>query len=416
MFWSVTLSLLFGIWASAFLPMCMEWGVLVSLFAYVVSWMLIRGKRSASGVLLLGVFSFAVAYGQARRALADDGVERGSGKAVSEYVRRAESSLAQTNLSDDHQHLLGAMLLGDRERLTKEQKTLFRMSGSQHLLALSGVHLGILFSLINLLVLRRVRFTRWRWPVLFATLFFLWSYALVVGMPKSLMRAGLMLTLYQVGHFSYRDSFGHEILSSTIFLMLLIDPLSAFDIGAQLSVAALTGMTCFAPLLANFFSRYDVDGSRIPPRWPWAVSLWKAFAFSFSAWLFTMPLTMFYFGQFQVWQPLVGVFLVPAVSLMLYPAVVLIALSIAGVWMLALPLSTFLDGFMSVVELILKACASLPASSVTLPHATLWHVGLLYFLFAILGVAMRYPSRRIALLSALLVILTLAFFAFLKTV
>lgn len=408
MFWSVTLSLLFGVWLSPYVPLSLEWQLVLLLLLLLLSFVFFRLGRSVWALLLAGIFVTGSTYSRLRMLLSDSGA---SERRVSETIVHAEEALAGTSLSASHQALLHAMMLGDKKGLSKEQKSLFRNAGAQHLLALSGLHLGILLTLVSVLILRRVRFTRWRWPVLLATLALLWWYALMVGLPRSLLRATIMATLFLIGRFSYRATKGHEVLSSALFIMLLIDPNCASDIGAQLSVMALVGITVFAPSLYELWTIRDAANDYVRPRFPWMFTAWRYFCVSFSAWLFTMPLILYYFGQFQPWQAITGVFLVPVTSVVLYFAVFVLFLALSGVTFVFPLLSDLLDILMGWQDGMLRACGSLPLSVVTLHRVTMWHVGLIYMLFAVLCIALYNKSRKVLFMATLLSALLLSLLA-----
>ncbi len=408
----VTLALLLGVILAPYLP-CSIWeGVAAMSILIALSFFLFHRDINSWYVLVLSIVVFGFTYSKLRAQLSNETTDR---PPVSAYVIKAEKSLTRSRLSPEHQHVLSAMLMGDRQKLTQEQKLTFRNAGAQHLLALSGLHLAILTTLLYSLILRRARFTRWRWPALLATLFLLWWYAFMVGMPMSLMRASLMYTLFIVGQFSNRGTRGYEILSSTVFLMLLIEPQCAFDIGAQLSVAALVGLTLFAPVLSNITMMTDIADEYAPPRFPWLQRLWSFVCVSFSAWLFTMPLIIYYFQQLQVWQPLVSTILVPATSILLHTGVVVVALSLLGSEILLTPLSILQDLLMDGFDWILSLAAALPYSTVNLQGISVLHVLLLYGLFAILGVALKYHSLRVWLTATFCCVVLLTLMMLLST-
>ena len=406
----VTLSLLLGVLLSPFLPVGYWTEVAALLVCLLLSYYFFAKNINIKGILLLGVFSFGLSYPKLRIYLSP----HAKGKPeVSAYVRKAEQSLEQTQLSAEHQRLLGAMLLGDRKGLGKEQKALFQQAGAQHLLALSGFHLGVLVSILSFLLLQRVRFSRWRWLVLLATLFLLWWYAVMVGLPMSLLRATMMYTLFLIGNFSNRSTCKYEILSSTVFLMLLFDPQCAYDVGAQLSVMAMVGLTVFAPNLQSIFEVPDSAGQYVPPRFPLLQLVWRYFCYSLSAWLFTMPLVMFYFGQLQVWQPVVNTFLVIFVSFMLYSAVLLLFLCLCGLPLLADPVSLVVEKLMSAFDWMLYLSSSLPMSTLKLQAVSLPIVVLMYAIFAMLGIALANRSARVLVASTISCAILLALMALL---
>lgn len=331
---------------------------------------------------------------------------------TSSLVLHGREVYAQSGLSQPHRAVLEAMLLGDRSELTYEQKQLFRQAGAQHVLALSGMHLGILLALLSFLFLPFVRFSRWRWPSLFFVLLLLWSYTYMVGMPKSLLRASLMTSLFLVGRFSLRPTRGYELLGTVVLLMLLADPQCAFDIGAQLSVAAMVGLTCFYPVFARVLASSEpiAQYAHMPRKGNKLANLFRFCTVSLSAWMFTMPLVLYYFKQFQPWQPLASVVLIPITTLVLYGGVLLYVVVVCGWGVLSAYLVVGLDGLMQVQDVWLACCAALPMSNVSVHHVSLWHVALLYLFYAILWMLLRYRTPKILALSCLVgVVILLSF-------
>ncbi len=338
--------------------------------------------------------------------------EDGTPSMVERLSRKASSvsreSLMACGMSEEHVSVLNAMLAGDRKSLSAEQKYRFRGAGVQHLLALSGLHLGIFLALFSFLWLRRVRFTRWRWPVLWATMVLLWGYCFLAGMPQSLLRSVLMATLYYMALFRTEESHMGINLAHTMLLMLLIDPMCLFDVGTQLSFSAVAALTWLYPILDSMipFSPFPADW-----RERWCKRVWRLFLVSLTAWLGTMPLCLFYFHQFQPWQPLVSVLLVPMTTLLLYLAVVLLLLGLCGLFLLSRPLAWLVGGYMDAENWILDVAGRLPGSTLFCPDIHWGHVVLFYLLLFLLGVGISSP-RKVLLWTfpaVLLVFLVLLF-------
>lgn len=335
---------------------------------------------------------------------------------VSAHVVWMEERLGQSALSSAHRAELHAMLLGDRSGLTEEQTLAFRRAGASHLLALSGTHLGILLTLVTFLFLRRARFTRWRWPVLLFALALLWFYVFMVGMPKSLLRAALMATLFLLGRFCHRPGRGADVLASTVFLMLIFDPLCVFDVGAQLSVAALVGLVFLLPLFLGALPSFTMIEKEMMDRGRYCAIqalCWvgTGFAVSLSAWLATMPLVLYYFHQVQPWQLLTGIILVPFTSLLLYGGVLVFLCYGVGGLKLGAWLSALLDELMSWHDALLSFCGRLPLACLETHRVSLWHIVLLYAMVWSIWIMWQNPTRRIVFASSLLLLLLLTLFA-----
>lgn len=429
MHWYLTIPFALGILLSP--QIGADYGWICSLLAasMLLLWLVYKKKRNIIPLLFLNTFLLGMGYchlrsatevttGQQHVAIPTNTSyknnperSRHKSKTPSATIRRIEESLTRAHLSRQHQAVLSAMLLGDRTSLDRQQKKDFQQAGAQHLLALSGIHLGILLTMLGVLFLPRVRCSRWRWPVFLCIMMVLWSYVAMVGVPKSLLRAALMSSLFLLGKFSSRPTRGYEILGTVVLLMLLADPLCAFDIGAQLSIVALTGLTCFYPVFENFL---------LPDKYPCRnstafiirnVNRFLRFCFvSLSAWLFTTPLILYHFQQFQPWQPLTSIILIPLTSVVLYGGVLTIIFCMLGCTAAITPLSAFLDKLMDVQDGAIQLCSSLPASCIKVPDVDLWQMLLLYLFFAETWVILRYRSARIMAYASALCIITLLLF------
>lgn len=152
--------------------------------------------------------------------------------------------------------VLAALTLGDKSLITPSTRQLFSDTGTSHILALSGLHLGIIISLFNLLLLRHLRKKRSRLIASALLLSLLWTFAFMTGLSISLLRAVFMFTLLQIGVCLQRTSNSSlNSLAIAALLLLIIDPLTLFDVGFQLSFSAV-----FFILITNdyVFSRYQL--------------------------------------------------------------------------------------------------------------------------------------------------------------
>ncbi|MGM9694838.1 MAG: ComEC/Rec2 family competence protein, partial [Alloprevotella sp.] len=160
-------------------------------------------------------------------------------------VERLRRSLAETyraHFEAAGAAFFAALTLGDRSSLSPDTRELFSQMGVAHVLALSGLHLGVLFSLFRFFV-RRDRMS----PKLYLTaelLFFLclWFFVFLAGASLSLQRAATMFTLMQLSHWFRRGTQSGDNLCLAAFLILLFSPFSLFDLGFQLSVLSVVGI------------------------------------------------------------------------------------------------------------------------------------------------------------------------------
>ncbi|WP_341226263.1 ComEC/Rec2 family competence protein [uncultured Arcticibacterium sp.] len=178
-----------------------------------------------------------------------------------------------------------AMLLGTKDELDNETRDAYATAGAVHILAVSGLHVGILMLMLNFLFspLKRK-------PILFGilTVTLLWAYAVFTGLSPSVTRATLMFSLFQLGTMFKRDKNSINVLAGSAFLLLLFKPFWLFEVGFQLSYLAIFGIIYLFPYLNKLYE---------PKNWLLA-KLWQISIVSIAAQLFTFPLSIYYFHQF----------------------------------------------------------------------------------------------------------------------
>lgn len=153
--------------------------------------------------------------------------------------RQGLSAQYFSHLESEEAAIVAAMSLGDKRSLAAAQRQSFSATGVSHVLALSGLHLGILFSLYSLLFVNRLRSRRGRVLASLLGVALLWGFALLVGFPLSLVRATVMFTLWQLSVVLYSDRNSLNNLALAALLILLFSPASLFDIGFQLSFTSV---------------------------------------------------------------------------------------------------------------------------------------------------------------------------------
>lgn len=205
--------------------------------------------------------------------------------------------------------ILAAMTLGDKHAVSPEQKEQFSVAGTSHLLALSGLHLGIIYMLLSLLFRSR------RWQLLSQLLIIasVWSFVLLVGMPSSVVRAAVMITIYAFVSLLNRRKTPVNTLALTAIVMLVSNPYALFDVGFQLSFAAVLSILLFVPVFSSLFTtRQNSLFGRLTG------SLLSMTYVTVAAQIGTAPLVAFYFGRFSVWFLLANYLAIPLATLILY--------------------------------------------------------------------------------------------------
>ena len=280
------------------------------------------------------------------------------------FLQQREQLLQRFNdggLEGDAYAVVAAMSLGDKSALSRDVKSVYSVSGASHVLALSGLHLGIIYMLLSLFLPRR------RWPALSQLLMILvvWAFVLLVGMPVSAVRSAVMLTIYGVLSIGRRNKMSINVLAFTAFVMLMWNPVWLFNVGFQMSFMAVWAILLFVPLFTSVFSdQYYMEH-------PWVAKLWGMVAVSLAAQLGVAPLIAYYFGQFSTCFLLTNFLVVPA-------AFIILCLSIAV--LLFPPLAYLLLYIVNGLNASLNTIATFPGASIGNLHPTILQVVLIYVL------------------------------------
>ena len=255
-------------------------------------------------------------------------------------VRTHLISHYQAHLDRHTAALLAAITLGDRTGVDRSTRALYSQSGAGHLLALSGLHLAFLYSLYTFIVVVPARRAGRKWHVLstLLSLIGIWLFALVAGLPISLIRAALMFSISAVIGLFSRDGRGLHSLQLTILFLLLCFPQWLFDLGFQLSCLAVAGILLIAPLLPPpaTLEILTPRGAELAQRQPDSRSMrllklglqavWQLLVVSFSAQLATAPLIAYVFARFPWAGLLSSLFVIPLAYLLLGGSVLFLLL------------------------------------------------------------------------------------------
>lgn len=256
-------------------------------------------------------------------------------------LQRLESS----GLSDDQYAIVAAMALGDKSALSKELKDTYSKTGASHILALSGLHLGIIYALLSMLVVGR----RWQMITQVAIILSIWAFVFLVGMSASVVRSAVMLTVYALLALGHRRKMSVNTLAFTAIIMLLISPQALFDVGFQLSFMAVFCILLFVPLFYRPFSAEYLMTHRTVS---W---LWGMVAVSVAAQIGVAPLIAYYFGRFSCYFLLTNFIVIPAATLILYLALGTLLIPSIGV---------ILSGVVGGLNTTLLYIATLPGATI----------------------------------------------------
>lgn len=307
--------------------------------------------------------------------------------------------------------LVSAMTLGDRSRVDHSLRELYSRVGASHVLALSGLHLGILSGLLLALFVRPL--SRWgrrvRMLAFLLVLVLLWAFVLLAGMPLSLVRAGLMFTIFIVLQQLRRSAPPIHTFLLTLIIMLLWSPQQLFDVGLQLSAVAVAAILALghaerrlrseAADLHNYLRLFRFRNrfvnalprlaSAMEHRWTRAVlkALLTLFAVSFVAQIATLPLTAHYFGRISLSGFVSSFIVIPMAYCLLFGSLLfLLLVPLRGI------LAGLLTDMLNVVHSLLRSTAQLPFSSFDV-SLSWWGVAGVYIL--LLWLVGSFALRRL---------------------
>lgn len=200
-----------------------------------------------------------------------------------------------------------AMILGIRDELDSEIKKAYINTGTIHILAISGLHVGMLYWFLSMLLGFIGTATSWAWLGPLGSMCVLWWYAFLTELSPSVMRAVTMFSLATIARGIRRQQPIYHILTTSAFLLLWWDPLMLFRIGFQLSYLAVLGIVYLQPRIYSLMQ----------PR-HWLIrKIWSLGAVSLAAQLSTSIVSLYYFGFFPTYFWLANLLVVPAAFLIL---------------------------------------------------------------------------------------------------
>jgi competence protein ComEC len=250
----------------------------------------------------------------------------------------------------EEQAVASALVLGMTDDLDRDLLDAYSATGVVHVLAVSGLHVSILYLMLGW-VLRPVQRLRYGRVVLAAvSLFVLWGYAFVTGLSPSVLRAVAMFSFVVVGQAFHRQGNIYNMLAASAFFLLLYNPYLIMSVGFQLSYLAVLGIVYLQPRLYHVWE----PNSRV---WD---ELWKMTSVTLAAQAATTVVVLFYFHQFPNYFLLVNLLLVPGSSIVLVGGLAL--LTFGAVPWVAGAFGYILTGCIHMLNSIVTIVAAFPYS------------------------------------------------------
>ena len=211
------------------------------------------------------------------------------------------NALIENGLDGREFAVAAAVMLGYDDEMDTDLEHDYVRAGAMHILCVSGLHVGIVYLVLNFLLgfLRKGRFIILTKTILL--LLFVWAYALLTGMTPSVWRASLMLSLFIVGSAINRSRDPYNTLAAAAVIMLIVNPMLLFNLGFQLSYAAVLGILIFyRPIYSLFYIKNPILDK-----------IWSIVVVSTAAQLGTFPLAAHYFHYLPTYFWLTNILIFP---------------------------------------------------------------------------------------------------------
>lgn len=268
---------------------------------------------------------------------------------ILDFKEKLRESIYQ-NISPPQSSILGAIILGDKDRMSNDLKEKLNIAGVRHITAVSGLHIvlisGILMSLL-------ISFGFWRSQAIYISLAVLFLFIALTGFQVSSIRAGIMGGLFLIGQKIGRKSVSSRAIVMAAAVMLAINPLLLLhDVGFQLSFLAALGIIYLSVTFRGWL-RFVPEIKLLPIR--------SILTMTFSAYLFTLPILIYNFGSISLVAPLTNILILPFIQwIMIFGFL----FGLAGIfwsglgWLLSFPCWFLLTYLIKIVDLFSQPWAA----------------------------------------------------------
>ena len=241
---------------------------------------------------------------------------------LSEKLRdKIQQSLLKLNFKKDELTVINALLLGQRQDISKELLKEYAGAGAIHILAVSGLHVGIILLILSFLFKPLERIKNGSYLKAFCIVLLLWMFAFIAGLSASVVRAVTMFTFLAVGQsFQRKKVVTFSLISSMLFL-LIVKPMFLFDVGFQLSYLAVFGIVWLQPkIVAVYKPKFLIDKK-----------IGQLLSVSIAAQVGILPLSIYYFQQFPGLFVLSNLVIIPFLGAILMGGIIVILMALLGV-------------------------------------------------------------------------------------
>lgn len=234
---------------------------------------------------------------------------------------RINQKLKTYSFKPDELAIINALLLGQRQNINDDVYSNYRDAGAIHILAISGLHIGIILIILTYIF---KPLERWRYGLFvkpFLILIILWGFAIIAGLSASVTRAVTMFSIVTIGMHLKRPTNIYNTLVISMFILLLFKPLFLFDVGFQLSYMAVFAIVSIDPYLYKLWR----------PKYWIVKTYWHTLTITISAQLGILPISLYYFHQFPGLFFISNLLIVPVLGIILGLGILVILLAVLNI-------------------------------------------------------------------------------------
>lgn len=302
-------------------------------------------------------------------------------KGIAAIVReKITEALIYYGFKNDELAVVNALLLGQRQYITSELQQSYAGAGAIHILAVSGLHIGIILLILTAVFKPLHYFKHGKLTATLAIIIILWMYAILAGLSASVVRAVGMFTAIVIAMFVNRPSSVYKTLVISMFFLLLFNPYYLFEVGFQLSYMAVFSIVWIQPKLYQLWK---------PKLW-FLDKLWQLLTVSMAAQIGVLPLSLYYFHQFPGLFFISNLVIIPFLGVVLTLGIGIMALSVLQM------MPQFLaDGYIFIIQQMNKFVGWIAHQEIFIIQQISMSFLLMVALYAFLFFGLKWVEKKV---------------------
>lgn len=304
--------------------------------------------------------------------------------------------------TETNQALVDAMVLGNRDDLSQEQKQLFIDTGAIHVLAVSGLHVGILCLFLSFL-LKIITSIIPLHKIIQGLIIIscIWVFALVTGASSAVCRAALMFSLFYIAKDILRRYVSvYNVIFSSAFILLLIDPHQIFKVSFQFSYLAVISIVFFFPYVNKW----------VNSKYKFVNYIWSSIALGISAQVLVFPISIFYFNKFASSFLITSIFVVQLAMVILIASIIILMLEALRLTMISQKIiAPITNWVLDVFQLLIAKVQALPFSYIDNIWIDKNQLILSYLILSVFMLFMKLKKLRLIVFGITLCLITIMY-------